>query len=134
MGAVFALALFLVFAIALPLALHLALAIPILFFVLALVMVVMSMIVRLAGQGRGDQRNGQANRGEGKDSFHGEWAAQQASHAMHRGSKCCELKPNAPKMLYQFMSSNRNTHQGCRVVGDEALKNVSGLRFLSLNS
>lgn len=70
MGAVFALALFLVLAIALPLALHLALAIPIFFFVLALVMVVMSMVVCLAGQRRGDQRNGQANRGEGKDSFH----------------------------------------------------------------
>ena len=134
MGAVFALALFFVLAIALPLALHLALAVPILFFMFPLVMVVMSMVVRLAGERSGDQCNRHANRGEGKDSFHGEWAAQQASRAMRRGSKCCELKPNAPKMLYQFMSSNRNTHQGCRVVGDEALKNVSGLRFLSLNS
>ena len=82
-GAVFALALFLVFAIALPLALHLALTIPILFFVFALVVVVMPMIVRLAGEWRGDQRNGQANRGEGKDSFHGEWcsAAGKSRHA-----------------------------------------------------
>ena len=81
--AVFALALFLVFAIALPLALHLALAVPILFFVLALVMVVMSMVVCLAGQRSGDQCNGQANRGEGKDSFHGEWgsAAGESRHA-----------------------------------------------------
>lgn len=70
--AVFALALFLVFAVALPLALHLALAVPVLFFVLALVMVVMSMIVGLAGQRCGDQRDGQANRDEGKDSFHEE--------------------------------------------------------------
>ena len=134
MGAVFALALFLVFAIALPLALHLALAIPILFFVLALVMVVMSMVVRLAGERSGDQCNRHANRGEGKDSFHGEWAAQQASRAMRRGSKCCELKPNAPKMLYQFMSSARNTHQGCRAVDGETIENMSSLRLLSLNS
>ncbi|MEG2977520.1 MAG: hypothetical protein RR882_15795, partial [Comamonas sp.] len=60
--------------------------------------------------------------------------AQQASRAMRRGSKCCELKPNAPKMLYQFMSSARNTHQGCRAAEDEIIKNMSSLHLLSLSS
>lgn len=133
MAAVLALALFLVFAIALPLALHLALAVPVLFFVLAFVMVVMSMVVGLAGQRRGDQRDGQANRDEGKDSFHGQWCSAQASHAMRRGSKCCELKPNEQKMLYQFMSSTRNIHQGCKAVDAGVIKNMSRLRLSSLD-
>lgn len=52
-------------------------------------------------------------------------AARKASHAMRRGSKCCELKRNVPRILYQFMSITRKIHKGCKAVLYEIIKNMS---------
>ena len=68
--AVFALALFLVFAVLFPFALYLALTVPVLFLVVVLVMMAVTMIVRKAGGRCCNQGHGQANRKNGKNLDH----------------------------------------------------------------
>lgn len=52
---------------------------------------------------------------------------------MRRDSKCCELKRNVPRILYQFMSITRKIHKGCKAVLYEIIKNMSKLALVVIS-